>query len=198
MPGHDDVRAVGQRRPRRRRSASFTARSTPGSTSSTPLTCTPAACRRRSSARPCRDAATTSCWRRSSSCRWTSRPNHSGGSRKWIMQEAENSLRRLKTDYIDLYQVHRPERDDRRRGDPRRADRSRPPGQGPLHRVVLVLGQPDRRGAVGVPRAAPRPGSSPSSPRTRSWSAASRRTSSRRRSVTAWAPSCTARCPVAG
>ena len=26
------------------------------------------------------------------------RPNHSGGSRKWIMQEAENSLRRLKTD----------------------------------------------------------------------------------------------------
>jgi aryl-alcohol dehydrogenase-like predicted oxidoreductase len=36
------------------------------------------------------------------------RPNHGGGSRKWIMQEAENSLRRLKTDYIDLYQVHRP------------------------------------------------------------------------------------------
>jgi aryl-alcohol dehydrogenase-like predicted oxidoreductase len=35
-------------------------------------------------------------------------PDHSGGSRKWIMQEAENSLRRLKTDYIDLYQVHRP------------------------------------------------------------------------------------------
>ncbi|HEX5298853.1 MAG TPA: aldo/keto reductase [Streptosporangiaceae bacterium] len=36
------------------------------------------------------------------------RPNHGGGSRKWIRQEAENSLRRLKTDYIDLYQVHRP------------------------------------------------------------------------------------------
>jgi aryl-alcohol dehydrogenase-like predicted oxidoreductase len=37
------------------------------------------------------------------------RPNHSGGSRNRIMQEAErNSLRRLKTDYIDLYQVHRP------------------------------------------------------------------------------------------
>jgi hypothetical protein len=28
------------------------------------------------------------------------RPNRSGGSRKWIMQEAENSLWRLKTDYI--------------------------------------------------------------------------------------------------
>jgi aryl-alcohol dehydrogenase-like predicted oxidoreductase len=36
------------------------------------------------------------------------RPNHGGGSRKWIMPEAENSLRRLKTDYIDLYQAHRP------------------------------------------------------------------------------------------
>jgi aryl-alcohol dehydrogenase-like predicted oxidoreductase len=35
-------------------------------------------------------------------------PNKSGGSRKWIMQEVENSLRRLGTDYIDLYQVHRP------------------------------------------------------------------------------------------
>ena len=36
------------------------------------------------------------------------RPNHGGGSRRWIIQEVENSLRRLKTDYIDLYQVHRP------------------------------------------------------------------------------------------
>ncbi|KQQ94255.1 aldo/keto reductase [Leifsonia sp. Leaf325] len=35
-------------------------------------------------------------------------PNRSGGSRKWIMSEVENSLRRLGTDYIDLYQVHRP------------------------------------------------------------------------------------------
>ena len=38
-------------------------------------------------------------------------PNHGGGSRKWIMQEVENSLRRLGTDYIDLYQVHRPSPD---------------------------------------------------------------------------------------
>lgn len=36
-------------------------------------------------------------------------PNHRGGSRRWIIQEVENSLRRLGTDWIDLYQVHRPD-----------------------------------------------------------------------------------------
>jgi aryl-alcohol dehydrogenase-like predicted oxidoreductase len=35
-------------------------------------------------------------------------PNQSGGSRKWIMRAVEGSLRRLGTDYLDLYQVHRP------------------------------------------------------------------------------------------
>jgi aryl-alcohol dehydrogenase-like predicted oxidoreductase len=34
-------------------------------------------------------------------------PNGAGLSRKAIMQEAEHSLRRLGTDYIDLYQIHR-------------------------------------------------------------------------------------------
>jgi aryl-alcohol dehydrogenase-like predicted oxidoreductase len=34
-------------------------------------------------------------------------PNHRGGSRRWIMREVENSLRRLGTDHIDLYQMHR-------------------------------------------------------------------------------------------
>jgi len=33
--------------------------------------------------------------------------NESGNSRRWIMREVEASLRRLKTDWIDLYQVHR-------------------------------------------------------------------------------------------
>src|SRR5499427_7766196 len=36
-------------------------------------------------------------------------PNASGNSRRWIIRECENSLRRLGTDYIDLYQIHRPD-----------------------------------------------------------------------------------------
>jgi aryl-alcohol dehydrogenase-like predicted oxidoreductase len=36
-------------------------------------------------------------------------PNRRGNSRRWIMREVEASLRRLDTDYIDLYQVHRPD-----------------------------------------------------------------------------------------
>jgi aryl-alcohol dehydrogenase-like predicted oxidoreductase len=34
-------------------------------------------------------------------------PNQQGNSRRWIMTECENSLRRLGTDHLDLYQVHR-------------------------------------------------------------------------------------------
>jgi aryl-alcohol dehydrogenase-like predicted oxidoreductase len=38
-------------------------------------------------------------------------PNERGNSRRWIVKEVENSLRRLNTDWIDLYQIHRPEPD---------------------------------------------------------------------------------------
>jgi aryl-alcohol dehydrogenase-like predicted oxidoreductase len=34
-------------------------------------------------------------------------PNRRGNSRRWIVQEVEASLRRLQTDWIDLYQIHR-------------------------------------------------------------------------------------------
>jgi aryl-alcohol dehydrogenase-like predicted oxidoreductase len=36
-------------------------------------------------------------------------PFERGASRRWIVAEAENSLRRLRTDYIDLYQIHFPD-----------------------------------------------------------------------------------------
>ena len=39
--------------------------------------------------------------------RMTNRPNRGGLSRKHILDEVDNSLRRLGTDYIDLYQIHR-------------------------------------------------------------------------------------------
>ncbi len=38
-------------------------------------------------------------------------PNQFGNTRRWIIREVEDSLRRLKTDWIDLYQIHRPEAD---------------------------------------------------------------------------------------
>ena len=37
--------------------------------------------------------------------------NRRGNSRRWIMRAVDDSLRRLGTDWIDLYQVHRPEPD---------------------------------------------------------------------------------------
>ncbi|MFE5476284.1 aldo/keto reductase [Nocardia sp. NPDC056541] len=36
-------------------------------------------------------------------------PTHRGNSRRWIVRAVEDSLRRLDTDHLDLYQVHRPE-----------------------------------------------------------------------------------------
>lgn len=38
-------------------------------------------------------------------------PNERGASRRWITTAVENSLRRLGTDHIDVYQLHRPDPD---------------------------------------------------------------------------------------
>ncbi len=36
-------------------------------------------------------------------------PNNFGGSRKFVMNSVEDSLKRLQTDYIDVYMIHRPD-----------------------------------------------------------------------------------------
>jgi len=38
-------------------------------------------------------------------------PNRQGASRRWLVQALDDSLRRLKTDHVDLYQIHRPDPD---------------------------------------------------------------------------------------
>ena len=72
-------------------------------------------------------------------------PRACGSSRR-----SRTSLRRLQTDHIDLYQMHRPDPDDRRRGDARRAHRPRQ-RQGKIRYVGLSTfpAVDDRRGALG-------------------------------------------------
>ena len=83
-------------------------------------------------------------------------PNQFGNSRRWIMREVEDSLRRLQTDWIDLYQIHRPEPDtdiDETLGaltDLVRAGKVRYFGSSTFPAVA------DRRGAVGRRAARPR------------------------------------------
>jgi len=38
-------------------------------------------------------------------------PNHRGNSRRWLLRACEDSLRRLRTDHVDLFQLHRPDPD---------------------------------------------------------------------------------------
>jgi aryl-alcohol dehydrogenase-like predicted oxidoreductase len=81
-------------------------------------------------------------------------PNQFGNSRRWIVREVEHSLRRLGTDWIDLYQIHRPEPDtdiDETLGaltDLVRAGKVRYIGSStfPAHRIVEAQWVAQRRG----------------------------------------------------
>ncbi len=92
------------------RSASSTGHLTPDSTSLTPPTSTRPASRRKSSARlfPV-GAVRRLCWRPRSASRWGKTLVTAGASRRRIIGGVEDSLRRLDTDWIDLYQIHRPD-----------------------------------------------------------------------------------------
>ena len=63
-----------------------------------------------------------------------------GASRRYIMSAVEASLKRLKTDYIDLLPAARLRSADPHRGNLARARRSRSSGQGPLYRQFEFSG----------------------------------------------------------
>ncbi len=144
MPRHDDVRAPPTSRESRdrqrgaRRGINFV------DTGGRVLRGRERADRRQSAASGKRAA---SCSRRRGSFRSDAKdPNARGLSRRYLIQACEASLKRLKTDWIDLYQVHRPQSDipidetlRARRPDPRR--------QGALrrHQHVPRRGRASRR-----------------------------------------------------
>jgi aryl-alcohol dehydrogenase-like predicted oxidoreductase len=79
---------------------------------------------------------------------WPTGPgrNDRGLSRKHIIESCHASLRRLQTDYVDLYQAHRYDPDTPLE-DAASLRRPGPPGQGSLRRGVGVAGRPDLGGA---------------------------------------------------
>ncbi len=62
-------------------------------------------------------------------------PNRAGLSRRWVLQAAEESLKRLGTDTIDIYYLHREDHQTTTGGDGARDGRSDPAGQGALFGV---------------------------------------------------------------
>ena len=75
-------------------------------------------------------------------------PNDQGLSRRHILAACEASLRRLGTDYIDLYQSHMPDPESPDRRDAARLRRPGPFGQGPLHRLLELPGLAARSGLL--------------------------------------------------
>ena len=75
-----------------------------------------------------------------------------------IIDSCEASLRRLQTDYIDVYQIHSPDRDTPQEETLERAERAHPAGQGALYRAARITstgksskrpGSPEQRGLQG-------------------------------------------------
>ena len=124
--------------------------------------------------------------------------NMRGNSRRWIVREVENSLRRLQTEYIDLYQMHRPDPDTdidetlSALSDLVHSGKVRAIGSSTFPAEQIVEAQWVATGSR------PRSGSDASSRPTRSWSAASRRLCCRPARSTAWASSPGARWLAAG
>jgi aryl-alcohol dehydrogenase-like predicted oxidoreductase len=118
-------------------------------------------------------------------------PNQRGNSRRWIMTAVENSLRRLQTDYIDLYQIHRPDPDTdieetlSALSDLIHSGKVRAIGSSAMPASDIVEAQ--------WPSGAAWNGSAPSSRRTRSSAAASRPRCCPSPSATGWARWCGAR-----
>lgn len=75
-------------------------------------------------------------------------PNGAGLSRKAIFDEIDNSLRRLGTDYVDLYQIHRFDYTTPIEENAGSAARHRQIGQGPLYRRLLHVCLAIRQGAL--------------------------------------------------
>ena len=125
-------------------------------------------------------------------------PNAQGNSRRWVIAECEHSLRRLGTDYIDLYQIHRPVARDRHRRHARRAQRPGPRGQDPLRRLLDLPGPPGGRVPLGGRAAGPRALPDRAAPVLDPGPRASRPTCCRSASSTGWACSAGARWPGAG
>ena len=112
-------------------------------------------------------------------------PNQQGSSRRWIIREVENSLRRLGTDWIDLYQVHRPRADtdiEETLGALTWSTRARSGTSAHPHFPPARSSRRSGSRATGTCSA-----SSASSRRTRSWSAGSRPRCSPRVPSTGWA-----------
>jgi aryl-alcohol dehydrogenase-like predicted oxidoreductase len=73
--------------------------------------------------------------------------NDTGLSRKHIMESINGSLKRLQTDYVDLYQAHRFDTETPLEETMQALRRRRTPGQGALHRRQRVDRRPDPRGS---------------------------------------------------